>query len=119
MPLMLRHKVKRLFDPARPVFARRELTIGDRVFRVGDEIHLAQLGVPLPTAQLWFRVRYIGHDRLVTNQPDDGVARDAEPLTTPQGERIDMITDQAEEVEVIVEPVAEEPPPTPVKPRKR
>lgn len=106
MALLPRHKARRLFDPDRPVYARRELTIGDRTFQPGDVVPLAELDVAVSTAQMWYRVRFIGHDAPVMPEaPEEGKKVEEAPVV--------------EEPKMLAEEPAPEPTPATKEPAKK
>jgi hypothetical protein len=81
---MLRHKAKRLFDPAKPVYARRELVVGEKVYQIGDLVMVDGVEIPLGLAQTWFRLRFIGHESLEASPAAAPVeAPKAEPPAEP------------------------------------
>ena len=86
---MNRTTAKRLFDPHRPLYCRRELTEGGHTFGIGDEFPWEQLGLRPEHVLPLFRHRHVGHDRLVDEEKPDGVAPEAEALTDESGNRLD------------------------------
>lgn len=66
---MHRRAAKRLFDSERPLYARREMTIGDQIYQSGEEIPWKDLDVAESFVMSWFRNRFVGHDQLIDAPP--------------------------------------------------
>lgn len=61
MNRLMRHKLKRMFDPSRAVYARSSLIVEGLTYADGEQIPWQELGVAQQDVEMWFRLRLISH----------------------------------------------------------
>lgn len=59
--MLPRNRKQRVFDPTKPVYARRKIDSRGWYFGMGEEIPWKKVGISLGTMQRWFRLRMISH----------------------------------------------------------